>query len=270
MYIKRKSYAKINYSLKVIEKTKNGYHKLESVMSLIDIYDEITFEESDKIEVHMNPFICKEEDNLCYKVANYLKQFSKENKGIKITINKNIPAGGGLGGGSSNAATVLMFLNHYWKLNFNKKKLMDIAFKFGADIPFFIYKKQSKVLGFGEKVKKLNESIEKNIILIVPNFSLNTKEVFQNLDINNLKSKNNKDDCIINDLEDSANKISKYKIKGIKDIIKDIGSGYALMSGSGSTIIYYIEDTENITEVYNIIKERLPDCKIMLSKMKTN
>ena len=81
--------------------------------------DEVIFEESDKIEVHMNPYVCKEEDNLCYKVANYLKQFSKENKGIKITINKNIPVGGGLGGGSSNAATVLMFLNQYWKLNFN-------------------------------------------------------------------------------------------------------------------------------------------------------
>ena len=269
MYIKRKSYAKINYSLKVIERTKNGYHRLESVMSLIDMYDEVIFEESDRIEVHMNPYVCKEEDNLCYKVANYLKQFSKENKGIKITINKNIPVGGGLGGGSSNAATVLMFLNQYWKLNFNKKKLMDIAFKFGADIPFFIYKKQSKVLGFGELVIKLNRSIKKDVILILPNFSLSTKEVFRNLDINNLKSENN-NNCIINDLEESANKISKNKIKEIKGILKDIGSGYALMSGSGSTIIYYIEDIESVNEVYNMIKEKLPDCKIMLSKMKTN
>ena len=69
---------------------------------------------------------------------------------------------------------------------------------------------------------------------------------------------------------EARKKCSELSLDKIKDIIKDIGSGYALMSGSGSTIIYYIEDTENINKVYNIIKERLPDCKIMLSKMKTN
>lgn len=270
MYIKIKSYAKINYNLKIIDRAKNGYHKLETIMSLIDLYDEITFEESEKIEIHMDPLVCKEEDNLCYKVANYLKKFSNENKGIKITISKNIPAGGGLGGGSSNAATVLMFLNHYWKLNYSKKKLMNIAFKFGADIPFFIYKKQSKVFGFGEKVNKLSKSIKKNIILIVPSFSLSTKEVFQNLDINNLKSKKNKNSCIVNDLEDSANIVSKNRIKDLKDAINCLGNGRSLMSGSGSAIIYYIDDAENIDEVYNRIKEKLSDCKIILSKMKTN
>ena len=201
MYIKRKSYAKINYNLKIIEKAKNGYHKLETIMSLIDIYDEIIFEESDIIEVNVSPKICEESDNLCYKVANYLQKFSKEKKGIKIFINKHIPVGG-----------VMMFLNLYWKLNFSKARLMDIAFRFGADIPFFIHKKQSKVFGFGEKIVKLYTKIKKDIILIIPDFSLNTKEVFKNLDISNLRSRENKGRDFVNDLEESANKISGNKI----------------------------------------------------------
>lgn len=271
MYIKRKSYAKINYNLKIIEKAKNGYHKLETIMSLIDIYDEIIFEESDIIEVNVSPKICEESDNLCYKVANYLKKISKEKKGIKIFINKHIPVGGGLGGGSSNAATVMMFLNLYWKLNFSKAKLMDIAFRFGADIPFFIYKKQSKVFGFGEKIVKLYTKIKKDIILIIPDFSLNTKEVFKNLDISNLRSRENKGRDFVNDLEESANKISGNKINEIKDIVNGIGSGHSLMSGSGSVVVYYInEETENAQDVYKQIKKSLPNCKVLVSKMKTN
>ena len=80
MLIKRKSYAKINYNLKIIKREKNGYHKLESIMSLIDLYDEVIFEENDKIEVKMIPETVSQEDNLCYKVAAYLKKYSKQSK----------------------------------------------------------------------------------------------------------------------------------------------------------------------------------------------
>lgn len=269
--MKIKSYAKINYNLKIVEKASNGYHKLESIMSLIDFYDDIVFEESEKIEVYTKPFVCKEEENLCYKVACYLKKFSKEKKGIKIVINKRIPVGGGLGGGSSNAAVTMLYLNCYWKLNFNRKKLMNIAFGFGADIPFFLYKRQSRVSGFGEKIRKISKPIIKNIILIVPPFSLSTKDVFRVFVFGELNDKRGIVGESYNDLEKSANMISGNKIEEIKTVVNGIGKGYSLMSGSGSSVVYYVDDElEDVVEVYNKIKLLLPECKIYLSKMKSN
>lgn len=269
---KIKSYAKINMSLRVIKRAKNGYHKIKSVMSLIDFYDEIIFEESEKIEVFMTPCVCDEKDNLCYKVANYMKQFSKNNKGIKIHINKSIPIGGGLGGGSSNAASVMLFLNKYWNINFGEKKLMEIGFLFGADIPYFIKGEQAVVCGFGEKVKRFKKNIVGDIVLVVPPFSLETKKVFQNIDMNNVKSRTNKNirifENIFNDLEGAADIVSCGEVKKIKDILSSVGKGKALMSGSGSTIIYYVASDENPQKIYNIIKKRLENCEVILTKIK--
>lgn len=271
MLIRKKSYAKINLNLKIIDRAKNGYHKLESVMSLIDIYDEITFEECDTIKVEMNPYICDEKDNLCYKVAQYMYKLSKVKKGIKITIKKQIPVGGGLGGGSSNAATVMMFLNQYWKIYKSRKELMKIAFKFGADIPFFMGANQSVVSGFGEKIKRLHKPINKDIVLIVPPFSLNTKEVFKNVDVEEFKYKKRKKDEIVNDLEKSANIISNNEIYNIKKKVMDIGKGYCLMSGSGSVLVYYInKKVENSNEIKAQIQQQLLNCKVFLSKLITN
>ncbi|MBE6504004.1 MAG: 4-(cytidine 5'-diphospho)-2-C-methyl-D-erythritol kinase [Methanobrevibacter sp.] len=274
MICEKKSYAKINLSLRVVKRKKNGFHGLQSIMSLIDFYDDIEFYESDTIEVITTPYICEEKDNLCYKVAIYLKKYAKVNKGIKISINKKIPSGGGLGGGSSNAAVVLLFLNEYWEINFSKRKLMKIAFLFGADIPYFISGRQSFVSGSGEKIRNIKKPIVNDVILIVPSFSLETKKVFQSLDIGKIKKRENKKIRIFsnmfNDLEDSANMLSKNSIINIKNQVALCGKGVTLMSGSGSTIVYYVKKDEDPIVIYNKIKEQLTDCKIILTKMKTN
>ena len=272
MIYNMKSYAKINIGLRIVKRKKNGYHILRSLMSLIDFYDEIIFEESDIIEVHTDSYICDEKDNLCYKVAVYMKQYAKTNKGIRIYIKKNIPTGGGLGGGSSNAACVLKFLNEYWGIGFTEKKLMKIAFEFGADIPFFIRGKQSFVYGYGEKVRPIKKAIKKDLVLILPNFNLATKEVFLRLDINKIKKRKNKKivfpNNIYNDMEESANFISNNKIEEIKEKVKKVGSGIVVMSGSGSTIVYYIDEREEKSEVLEKIKKELPECIAVLSEIK--
>lgn len=272
MIYNMKAYAKINIGLRIVKRKKNGYHILKSLMSLIDFYDELIFEESDIIEVYTDPCICDEKDNLCHKVAVYMKQYAKTNKGIRIYIKKNIPTGGGLGGGSSNAACVLNFLNEYWCIRFSEKKLMKIAFMFGADIPFFVKGKQSFVSGYGEIVKPIKKVINKDIILILPNFNLSTKEVFQKLDINKIKKRQNKKlvfpDNIYNDMEQSANLISGNKIEEIKEKVKKVGSGTIVMSGSGSAIVYYIDEQEEKSKVLEKIKEELPECVVILSKIK--
>lgn len=260
-----KSYAKINLSLKVVKKTKSGYHKLQMIMALIDLYDVIVFEECDDIVVEMNKELCAMKDNLCYKVACYLKQKFKVEKGIKITIEKNIPDGSGLGGGSSNAAEVLKFLNNYWGLKLNRRKLRKIGFKFGCDIPFFIDGIPSLVGGFGEKIKhiRIKEEI-KELYLGVPDFSLKTADVFKCFAENDSKKIENIGTIMktwdiklfFNDLQRAADRVSSGKIEELIGKVNGTINGKCIMSGAGSSLLVFGDDLkkEKLFEVAPSVK----------------
>ena len=173
------SYAKINLGLQIDKKLKNGYHKIKTIMTLIELHDEMYFENFDSIFVSMDKNICHMTDNLCYKVAIYLKKKYNIKNGIKIHIKKNIPDGAGLGGGSSNAAETLKFLNKAWNLNLSQKKLKKIGSKFGCDIPFFIEGGVCYAKNMGEKVKKIkNKLSNEDIVLIIPEKKIKTKDVY--------------------------------------------------------------------------------------------
>lgn len=270
-----KAYAKINIGLHVVKKTKKNYHKLDMIMCPIDLCDDLYFSESDDVVVEMDESICETKKNLCYKIARYLKGVYNVDKGIKIKIEKNIPSGAGLGGGSADGAAVLKFLNKYWNLKLSNKKLKKIGVRFGCDIPFFIDNKISRVSGLGEKVKKLKiKEFDKPIILIVPPFKMETKEVYQNFDeyrenwipntIENLKN------GIIepfNDLEATVNKLTNNKIESIINTInKKIDIKFA-MTGSGSVIVGYLDNELTAEELIDV-QNSLSDCKIILSSLK--
>lgn len=269
MICKIKSYAKINLNLKVIKRKKNGYHKLKTIMSVIDLHDNICFTESDKIIVNMNPEYCGEKDNLCYRVAVYMKKYTNDPRGIRIDIVKRIPVGGGLGGGSSNAAAVLLFLNKYWNINFSFRKLKKIAFSFGADIPFFITGNQCFVSGCGEKVKPIKKAINGDVILLVPPFGLKTKDVFERWDSAKKRANSSfKYSDLYNDLEGSANAVSNNQINNYINRMSKLGEGKVLMSGSGSTIVYYVNQNESCEEVYKKIRNEFSECEVFCSKIK--
>lgn len=275
-----KAYAKVNLGLQVVKKTRRGYHKLRMVMSLIDLYDEVWFYENDKIIVDTSNNVCLMEDNLCYKVAIYLQKKYKINKGIQIYINKMIPDGGGLGGGSSDAAEVLKFLNEYWGLKLSKRKLKKIGFIFGCDIPYFIEGQTAYVTSFGERVKPLVvKKREDDILVVIPDFKMNTKLVFENhviqkeISIKNLiKAIKNTEDYrpyMFNDLEETVDKLRGGKIKELKSKMKKYGCGFSLMSGSGSTVIgYFLGDKNNIEEVKKQIDQNETKLKVFVTKLK--
>lgn len=272
---KVRAYAKVNLGLEVVKKCKNNYHKLKMVMATIDLYDEIIFEDSNEIIVETSKFICDYQSNLCYKVAKYLQERYNIKQGIYIYIQKNIPDGGGLGGGSSDAAEVLKFLNNYWNLKLSNHKMKKIAFKFGCDIPFFIDGNYAYVYGYGEKIKKIKQKLNtKDILVIVPDFGLSTGDVFSTFDKNknnlnnNIKTviKNiNNQKCYFNELEIVANKICGGEIEKISKSIKRLNIGMCVMSGSGSSIICYIENDEYNEEE---LKKICTNCKIIKSKLK--
>ncbi len=270
-----KSYAKVNLMLKVMRKCKNGYHKLDMIMSEIELYDEITFSENENLVVETDRFVCDMEDNICYKIAKHLKKINNIKKGIGINIKKNIPEKAGLGGGSSNGAATLIFLNKYWELGYSDKKLMKIGSKFGCDIPFFIKGDICKVYNYGEKLKKINSTcLLRDIILIVPNQRLTTKDVFKNYCVRRKQyirkpiPKIIDSHIIENDLEVVANEVMNNELLNIKKITQQIGIKTCVMTGSGSTMVCYLEDQDDILGIQKKLKEKLPESSIIISKLK--
>ena len=181
--------AKLNLYLKVTKKLSNGYHELDTSFQLIDIFDTLEFVNSDSTNINVS---CSErninqEDNIIFKAANKLKEITSKKVGINISLKKNIPIGGGLGGGSSNAATTICVLNKLWKLNLSSNELIKIGLKLGADVPLFIKGESSYAKGIGEKLtpKKL---ISGKFVVISPDIHSSTKEMFNLYD----QQKNNK------------------------------------------------------------------------------
>lgn len=170
--------AKLNLFLHITGRRADGYHELQTIFQLIDLYDWISFYEntSQNIEIiGLNNIQTK--DNLIYKAANLLRPFATHYHGIKIEIDKNIPMGAGLGGGSSNAATTLLVLNHLWKCNLNLEQLTQLGSQLGADVPVFIQGKSAWAEGIGDKLT-LIDLPQKEYIVLKPDCFISTQTLF--------------------------------------------------------------------------------------------
>ena len=178
-----KSYAKVNILLKIADKRDN-YHELVSrFVRVHNLYDLMSFvKTSRKAFDIIGDFGCKMETNTVYKAYKLIEKFNGVTeffKNYSVKIEKNIPEFAGLGGGSSNAATFLIMVNKYCNLNLSKDELCQIAFRIGADVPFFVYEYDSaNVTGIGELVSKFDEELL-NIDTITPNIKCNTGEIFK-------------------------------------------------------------------------------------------
>ena len=178
-----KSYAKVNIFLKIADKRDN-YHELVSrFVRVHNLYDLMSFvKTSRKAFDIIGDFGCNLESNTVYKAYRLIEKFNGVNeffKNYSVKIEKNIPEFAGLGGGSSNAATFLIMVNKYCNLNLSKDELCQIAFRIGADVPFFVYEYDSaNVTGIGELVSKFDEELL-NIDTITPNIKCNTGEIFK-------------------------------------------------------------------------------------------
>ncbi len=181
--IELKAYAKINLFLEILDKRDDGFHELVTVMQEVDLADSIILEETAN-GVFLScddPDIPTGEDNLICKAANLLKSESGTARGAKILLNKRIPVGAGLGGGSSDAACTLRGLNKLWKLGFSDNKLMDIASEIGSDVPFFINGNTAICSGRGEKISPIKVHNEYIYVIIYPNLKISTAEIYKNL-----------------------------------------------------------------------------------------
>jgi 4-diphosphocytidyl-2-C-methyl-D-erythritol kinase len=176
--------AKINLFLHIIGRRTDGYHLLQSAFRLIDLQDTIYIRvredgEIHRVSEHAQAFDAQvpEHQDLSIRAANLLKAHTNCPLGADIAIEKHIPMGGGLGGGSSDAATVLIALNHLWALGLSRQTLMELGLKLGADVPFFIFGKNAWVEGIGEQMQEIALPANQYLI-ITPKVHVSTAQIF--------------------------------------------------------------------------------------------
>ena len=265
--------AKINWTLNVLDERPDGYHNIQSLMHCISLYDELGFDLSGNIEVISNMNLPPEQ-NLVYKTAVMLREYSGTDKGAKIILRKSVPSGAGLGGGSSDAAYALIGLNRLWKLGYDNSELENIGRNIGSDVPFFFHCPIGLIEGKGEIITPLDIDATYTLLLVKPPASISTSwayktlkkervRVFENggvqssaeLTKNGFKRDNIKliyealvqrdfallRNLISNDLESIAT--AHFSIIGkLKKELLDSGAYIAMMTGSGSAVFGLFEN----------------------------
>jgi len=267
-----KSFAKINIGLRVLRKREDGFHDLETIFYPIKLFDEISVQiepsrlNFNSVRLKSNkPYIPLTKDNLCYRaIENFFKTFHiKDCYTINLYLKKNIPVGGGLGGGSSNAATIIRALINYFKIDIvhDRKKILELALSIGSDVPFFLMMKPCYAEGRGEKLQILPRfDIDYDILIVNPNLHVSTKWAFEKL---NMKAGTEKESVLRNvqafDLSQKDKYVNGFEeiifskfetLKKIKHELSDMGAVYSSMSGTGATMFGFFE-RENKTLLRN-------------------
>ncbi len=249
--------AKVNLYLEVLGKRADGYHELNTLMMSLNLYDTIRFreEESEVITLRCtNPTLSTGKDNLIIKAAKLLQLHTGCTRGISIHLEKRIPMGAGLGGGSSDAATTLTTLNRLWQLNLNHEQLNQLAAQLGSDVPFFLTSNAGWCTGRGEIVQPLTCPRPFWYVLICPHFGLSTAEVYGQLQV----PRNPRDGeeilqavrqghvekvrpLLFNRLQEPAEQLRPELTKFMSLLQQESPTG-VLMSGSGTTVFAMCRD----------------------------
>ena len=271
-----KSPAKINLGLRVLSKRKDGYHNIETIFYPVNLFDYVTVkiapsnEKGNRLDIKINSNIDKirNKENICYKTVQlFFKKFKISGAyRIQIKLRKNIPIGAGLGGGSSNAASVLILLAKYFNISIKRREVLRLAQILGSDVPFFLLGKPAYAESRGEKLTVLPRfKIKHKILIVYPKIHISTKWAYNTLRVKSKKAKVKKlkevkrfglekPGSFKNDFEKVV--FEKYpEIKSIKDKMYDLGAVFSSMSGSGSAV-YGLLDNKSIKQAGKYFKSR--------------
>lgn len=245
--------AKINLFLHINGKRPDGYHELQTIFYILDFGDELTFETRDDDKIEILPDLgFPMEQNIVYKAIKALQEKTGIKHGITATINKKIPMGGGLGGGSSNAATTLVALNAIWDLNLSEDDLAEIGRKLGADVPVFVRGNSAFAEGVGEILVPIEPDNNYYLVVTPKNTPVSTREIFTHPDLprNTPKIKqelvsftNTKNDC-----ENLVKKVYSNVAKTLSWLLKYAPSR---MTGTGASCFAVFQDKDSAIEAYN-------------------
>ena len=257
-----RSPAKLNLFLHIIGRRPDGYHLLQSVFQLIDWCDTITLKAIPENEVHrVNPIPgVPPEQDLVVRAAKLLKEFCQFDAGVEIGLQKEIPMGAGLGGGSSDAATTLIGLNVLWNLQLDKATLAKLGLQLGADVPFFIHGQNAFVEGIGEKIQGL-ELENRDFLVIFPKQGITTSSIFQDPGLTRDHAQITIDGFLASPWSDLSNDCQAVavricpEVKQALDWISQAVSGSEpRMSGSGSSVFAVLDPKTNTAKLENLLQ----------------
>jgi len=257
-----RSPAKLNLFLHIVGRRDDGYHLLQSVFQLIDWCDTIQLNRISENEVRrVNPIPgVPPEQDLVVRAANLLKDFCKLDTGVEISLQKEIPMGAGMGGGSSDAATTLIGLNALWNLNLSKETLCALGLKLGADVPFFIFGQNAFVEGIGEKIQAISLATP-NFLVIFPNRGIATASIFQDLELTRDHAQITIDGFLAspllyqsNDCQNVAMRICPEVKQALNWITQMVPGSQPRMSGSGSSVFAVLDPKTDTAKLENLLQ----------------
>ena len=281
--IELKAYGKINLGLDVIRKRPDGYHDLDMIMQMVDVYDDIviTKNKTGKIEVKTDTAVLSNgKDNLAYMAAKMLMDEFKIKDGVNIYINKRIPIAGGMAGGSSDCATTLMGINQLFELGLSKEELTERGVKLGADVPYCVLGGTAIARGIGEVLTPLPAPADCHVIIAKPPVSVSTAYVYGHIkplkitkrpDIEAMAQSIKDGDLkkmaslIYNVMDDVT--VGEYPIiSEIKQVMLDNGALNSIMSGSGPTVFGLFDDKEKAQQCVKTLEEKGLTQQLYLTK----
>lgn len=244
--------AKLNLFLHINGQREDGYHLLQSIFQFIDWCDQLTFTSLEHDEIQITPYIegVPLTENLIYKAARLLQAKTGCTKGANIHLDKVLPMGAGLGGGSSNAATALVGLNHLWQTKLSINELAELGLKLGADVPVFVRGQAAWAEGVGELLTPMLDLDENWFVLVVPDCHVNTQKVFTHKDLTRDTPKCRMSAALRgtgqNDCELIVSKLYQ-EVSNSLNLLKKFGS--ARMTGTGSCVFLEVSSEHQAKRV---------------------
>ena len=254
--------AKLNLFLHIVGRRPDGYHLLQSVFQLIDWCDTLTLKPTHESEIRRIdpiPGVAPEQD-LVVRAAQLLKDFAKVDGGVEISLNKVIPMGAGLGGGSSDAASTLIGLNHLWNLDLDIPTLSQLGLKLGADVPFFIFGHNAFVEGIGERMQQITLETQ-DFVVIFPNQGLATSQIFQDPHLTRDHAPITIDRFLASPRSFQSNDcqaVAVQKCPEVKQAVdwirKALPNSAPCMSGSGSSVFAALDPKTDSATLENLLQ----------------
>ncbi len=260
-----RAYAKINFGLHILRKRTDGYHDIETIFHRINIFDIVTVKRIDTERITIectHPEIPKDNTNLCYKAADLFYSEIGHNKELRIIVEKNIPVGAGLGGGSSDAAAVLRACNMLYGYPLDDTALGRLSSRIGSDVPYFLQSGSAYATGRGEILDYFDLELPYWIVLVYPRIHIETKWAYQSytpnrnvkdIDLKSLVRENiTRPRSWVNTLRNDFEPVVFHEypvVMRVKEALIKGGADFALMSGSGSSVFGLYQDESYAKEI---------------------
>ncbi len=252
MMIRVPSPAKLNLFLHITGRRPDGYHELQSIFQLIDLCDWLEFEQTDDQQIQIEGLASVDlEQNLIYRAAQILQPYTKTPSGLIIRLEKNIPMGAGLGGGSSNAATTLIVLNQLWHCGLNSEQLAELGVKLGADVPIFVHGRNAWAEGIGEHLTFIDLD-QKQFIVLKPDCFISTQQLFsqKTLTRDTKPSKFCAYQIKPSDFGNNFEPVARSLYPEVDEAMQYLDQfGVAKLTGTGACVFIEVTDDMNVTDI---------------------